>query len=150
MTILQMQERVGRVGRLVLRRVTFCSVLTVLLIAFSSPLPLHSAAFAQGEADARPYDEKLLKLSELLGAIHYLRELCGADEGQLWRNQMRDLIDSEGSTALRRLRFVKRFNKGYRGYRRTYRNCTASAKIAISRFMAEGEKLSEKLVEENK
>lgn len=105
--------------------------------------------FAAG-ADDRPYDAKLLRLSEILGAVHYLRELCGADEGQLWRDQMRDLIETEGTTALRRLRLVKSFNKGYRGYRSTYRNCTQSAQLAITRFMDEGEKVAEKLVEQNK
>jgi uncharacterized protein (TIGR02301 family) len=49
------------------------------------------AAGAQGPqglmTDTRPYDEKLLRLSEILGAVHYLRELCGANEGQSWRDR---------------------------------------------------------------
>ena len=32
--------------------------------------------------DNRPYDSKLMRLAEILGAVHYLRELCGAQEGQ--------------------------------------------------------------------
>src|SRR5262249_56447193 len=52
--------------------------------------------------DDRPYDAKLLRLAEILGAVHYLRELCGAQEGQLWRDQMKEIVKNEGSTAVRR------------------------------------------------
>ena len=47
--------------------------------------------------DDRPYDAKLLRLAEILGAVHYLRELCGAQEGQLWREQMKEIVKNEGS-----------------------------------------------------
>lgn len=92
--------------------------------------------------DDRPYDDKLLRLAEILGALHYLRELCGADEGQLWRKQMEGLVKSEGTTAVRRARLVNAFNDGYRGFRRTYRNCNQSATIAIERFTDEGAKIA--------
>lgn len=96
--------------------------------------------------EARGYDDKLLRLSEILGAVHYLRELCGADEGQLWRDRMRDLIDAEGSSALRRARLTRSFNKGYQGYSRTYRTCTPSAQTAINRFLVEATQLADGLV----
>jgi uncharacterized protein (TIGR02301 family) len=92
--------------------------------------------------DDRPYDQKLLRLTEILGAVHYLRELCGAQEGQLWRNQMKDILKNEGSTAVRRAKLVNSFNDGYRGYRRTYRSCTSSATLAITRFSTEGAQIA--------
>jgi uncharacterized protein (TIGR02301 family) len=92
--------------------------------------------------DDRPYDDKLLRLAEILGAVHYLRELCGAEEGQIWRDQMKDLVKLEGSTAVRRAKLVKSFNNGYRGYRRTYRTCTGSATVAIDRFTIEGSEIA--------
>ncbi len=92
--------------------------------------------------DDRPYDAKLLRLAEILGAVHYLRELCGAEEGQLWRNQMKDIVKNEGSTAVRRAKLVNSFNNGYRGYRRTYRTCTSSATLAITRFSTEGAQIA--------
>lgn len=92
--------------------------------------------------DDRPYDAKLLRLAEILGAVHYLRELCGAEEGQLWRNQMKDILKNEGSTAARRAKLVNSFNDGYRGYRRTYRTCTSSATLAIARFSTEGAQIA--------
>lgn len=106
-------------------------------------------SFAQLSSDDRSYDDKLLRLSEILGAIHYLRELCGAKEGQVWREQMKDLVDSEGTTAIRRAKLVQGFNKGYRGYRRTYRSCTEPAKLAIDRFMEEGAAIADVLLKEN-
>ncbi|MEM8743633.1 MAG: TIGR02301 family protein [Pseudomonadota bacterium] len=104
---------------------------------------------AQVSADDRPYDDKLLRLSEILGAVHYLRELCGAREGQVWREQMKNLVDSEGTTAIRRAKLVQGFNKGYRGFRRTYRSCTEPAKLAIDRFMEEGAAIADVLLKEN-
>lgn len=95
--------------------------------------------------DDRPYDENLMRLAEILGAVHYLRELCGAGEGQLWRDQMNEILRNEGTTAVRRAKLVNKFNDGYRGYRRTYRTCTESATRAASRFSTEGAELASSL-----
>jgi uncharacterized protein (TIGR02301 family) len=97
--------------------------------------------------DDRPYDNKLMKLTEILGAVHYLRELCGADEGQLWRDQMKEILKNEGTTAVRRAKLVKSFNDGYRGYRRTYRTCTQSATLATKRFSTEGAQIAAALAQ---
>lgn len=97
-------------------------------------------------AEGRPYDGDLLKLSEILGALHYLRELCGANEGQYWRERMQDLVEAEGSTAVRRAKLAKAFNQGYRGYSRTYNTCSPAAQEALTRFLAEGSALSENLL----
>jgi uncharacterized protein (TIGR02301 family) len=100
--------------------------------------------------DERPYDAQLHRLAEILGALHYLRELCGADEGQQWREQMSQLIAAEGSTPLRRARLVENFNKGYRGYSRTYRSCNASAIAAMNRFLEQGAAITNVLIQDNR
>ncbi len=110
-------------------------------------LALSPSALAQSED--RPYDAMLFRLTEILGSIHYLRELCGANEGQKWRIQMQDLLKTEGTSASRRIKLVRAFNRGYRYYRRTYRSCTRSAKTAVDRFLAEGTQIAETLVREN-
>ncbi len=97
--------------------------------------------------DDRPYDNKLMRLAEILGAIHYLRELCGANEGQLWRDQMKEILKNEGTTAVRRAKLVNSFNDGYRGYRRTYRSCTQSATLATARFSTEGAEIAASLAQ---
>ncbi len=111
--------------------------------------PAKSPATAE-DANSRPYDAQIYRLSEILGAIHYLRELCGADEGQIWRNQMRDLVNAEGTSALRRARLVDSFNKGYRGYARTYRTCTKPAVLAINQFMEQGTSIAQALIEDHR
>ena len=89
-----------------------------------------------------PYEAQLLRLSEILGAIHYLRRLCDSDEGGLWRNQMQALIDAEAPNPIRRARIVDRFNHGYESFRSVYRTCTPAATAAIDRYLAEGAKIS--------
>jgi uncharacterized protein (TIGR02301 family) len=115
-------------------------------------VPIVCAAMVWGQAAAcaqstdKPYDDRLLRLAEILGAIHYLRELCAANDGQTWRDQMRGLVDAEGSSALRRARLAQSFNRGYQNYSRTYKVCTPTAETAISRFMVEGAQIAETLV----
>jgi uncharacterized protein (TIGR02301 family) len=89
-----------------------------------------------------PYEAQLLRLSEILGSVHYLRRLCDSDEGSLWRDQMQALIDAEAPNPIRRARIVDRFNHGYETFRAVYRTCTAAAAVAIDRYMSEGVKIS--------
>ncbi|HKZ97572.1 MAG TPA: TIGR02301 family protein [Hyphomicrobiaceae bacterium] len=121
------------------RLVRLAAGLAAVLMGMSGPA--HAAA-----PDSKPYDEKLMRLAEILGAVHYLRELCSANEGLLWRDRMKELLDAEGTSALRRARLTRSFNQGYRSYSRTYVNCTPSAQTTISRFLTEGLQISEGLV----
>jgi uncharacterized protein (TIGR02301 family) len=115
--------------------------------AFAAGLILAATPQAHAAtAGSKPYDDELFRLSEILGAVHYLRELCGADEGQIWRERMSELVKAEGSTALRRAQLTRSFNKGYRSYSRTYNTCSPSAQNVINRFLAEGAQIADKLV----
>ena len=96
--------------------------------------------------ETKPYDDKLTRLAEILGAVHYLRELCGAADGQVWRDRMREIMDGEGASALRRAKLTRSFNNGYRSYSRTYQTCTPTAQTAINRFLTEGVQLADGLV----
>jgi uncharacterized protein (TIGR02301 family) len=125
-----------------LRRATGAGAMA---LALSLTLPAGTALGQAASGDTRPYDDKLLRLSEILGAVHYLRELCGANDGQKWRDHMKELMDNEGSTALRRARITRSFNNGYRSYSRTYSACSASAQTAISRFLTEGAEIADTL-----
>jgi uncharacterized protein (TIGR02301 family) len=93
-----------------------------------------------------PYDEELLRLSEILGSMHYLRTLCGGNEGSLWRDQMQGLLDAEQPDGDRRARFVDRFNRGYEGFRAVYRSCTTAATEVMDRYMAEGARIARDIV----
>ena len=97
----------------------------------------------------RPYDASLLRLSEILGAVHYLRALCGIDDQLVWRKKMESLLAAEGVTVSRKSKLTKSFNKGYKSFQRTYRVCTPSAKVAIDHFLDEGIEITSKLVTTN-
>jgi uncharacterized protein (TIGR02301 family) len=94
------------------------------------------------EGGAAPYDSDLQRLAEILGALHYLRGLCGANEGQKWRNEMEALIAAEAPSGERRLKMVASFNRGYRGFQQTYRTCTPAADLVIRRYLDEGARIS--------
>ncbi len=88
------------------------------------------------------YQPQMLRLSEILGALHYLRELCKANEGQKWRQAMQDMIKNEEPTDERKAQMIANFNHGFRGFQETYRECTNAAIEANNRYMTEGIKLS--------
>src|SRR5262249_40888262 len=127
-------------------------ILRSLGLGLGAPCALAAAILAAAgpsaiaPSDSTPYDARLMRLSEVLGAVHYLRELCGANDGQHWRERMKELMDAEGSTALRRAKLTRSFNNGYRSYSRTYNSCTPSAQTAIARFLSEGAEIAEGLL----
>lgn len=130
-------QKTGRPGA---RRAFLCGLALLAVWSLAcAPATVHAA-------EGKPYDDKLMRLAEILGAVHYLRELCGANEGQFWRERMRELMDAEGSSALRRARLTRSFNQGYRSYSRTYNTCSPSAQTAVTRFMSEGAQLSDGLL----
>jgi uncharacterized protein (TIGR02301 family) len=113
-------------------------LLTIVSIFFCLAV---APARAQSEAPA-PFDGDLARLSEILGALHYLRAVCGANDGAKWRNEMQALIDAEAPTGDRRRKIVASFNRGYRGFQQTYRTCTPAADLAIRRYLDEGAKIA--------
>ena len=100
---------------------------------------------ARAEDAAAPFDGDLQRLAEILGTLHYLRGICGANEGSKWRNEMQALIDAETPSGDRRTRMIAGFNRGYNGYQQTYRSCTPAATVAIRRYIEEGAKISRDL-----
>ena len=107
---------------------------------------LFGAASAQAaEGGPAPYDRELQRLAEILGSLHYLRALCGANEGAKWRNEMQALLDAETPTGERRDKLTASFNRGYRGFQQTYRTCTPAADLVIRRYLEEGSKISREI-----
>ena len=92
------------------------------------------------------YEPQLLRLSEVLGALAFLRPLCGGGDEAEWRNRMDQLIQAEASTPQRRERLAGAWNRGYRGSSLTYRRCTPNAEALITRYLDEGSRLARELV----
>ena len=100
-----------------------------------------AVAPVSARAAEAPFDPGLMRLAEILGSLHFLRNLCG-EKGDQWRGEMQKLLDSENPDPARRARLVASFNRGYRSFGSTYTRCTPSATEAINRYMREGETLS--------
>ena len=113
------------------RRLILCLVLSASL-----------AAPARAIDSGALFEAELQRLSEILGALHYLRAVCGANDGAKWRNEMQALIDAEAPSGERRRKIVASFNRGYRGFQQTYRTCTPAADLAIRRYLDEGAKIA--------
>lgn len=101
---------------------------------------------AAASAQEAPYTSDLLRLSELLGALHHLRPLCGAQETRLWRDKMANLLAAENPSAEMRSRMIGRFNRSYRDLSEVYRTCTPAAEAIIARFVIEGERIAADIV----
>ena len=127
---------------------------------FGAPRPVLPRAPAQPKAALRgpvqdppriegappPYEGEMARLSEILGALHYLRPLCGAStESSRWRGEMEQLIEAEQPGPERRGRMIASFNRGYFTYEQTYRSCTDAAGLALDRFLSEGARLSREI-----
>jgi len=104
--------------------------------------PPPSSGIVEDAPAQRPYDAQLLRLAEILGALHYLRGLCGSGEGTLWRDQMQGIIESESPDDVRKSRLIARFNLGYESFRAVYRTCTAAATTAVERYIEEGAQIA--------
>ena len=113
--------------------------------ALTASIALAAASPARAEVAAAPFDGSLQRLPEILGALHYLRNICGANEGLKWRNEMQSLVDAETPGGDRRSRMIASFNRGYRGYQQTYRSCTPAADLVIRRYLEEGSKIAREM-----
>ncbi len=144
-----------------MRRVLHASLAAVLLggpalgqatLPTSPPLPpvpgsgTPPAPGPQPDPDGLPpYEPQLERLAERLGTLTYMRNLCGKGDAAEWRNRMTALLDAEAKSPLRRDRLAGAFNHGFRGYQATYRSCTPSAELVISRFLAESDSLAREI-----
>ncbi len=88
------------------------------------------------------YEDKLLRLAEILGSLSFLRGLCEGSDGPVWRAEMNALLIAEDPGPERRKRLVARFNHGFETYNAVYRSCTPSAARAIARYLNEGQALA--------
>ena len=111
-----------------------------IILAISLALALTRPAAA---VDA-PYEPGLMRIAEVMGSLHFLRNLCG-DKGDRWRQTMERLLAAENPAPDRKARFIASFNRGYRTFESTYTTCTVSATEAISRYTLEGENLARDL-----
>lgn len=106
---------------------------------------LAASLLAAAPTRADPLADGLDRLAEILGAVHHLRDICGADEGPLWRNKMIDLLNAAEPDALRRQILISHFNDAYHRALAQYSSCTPAAAAEVSALFEEGRALSARL-----
>ena len=89
-----------------------------------------------------PYEPQLLRLAEIIGALSYLRDLCGAGDGATFRAEFASLMETEGTTTARKETLAGAFNRGLRDYELTYRACTPAAREIVARFLDEAGRIA--------
>ncbi|MEJ8308437.1 TIGR02301 family protein [Agrobacterium larrymoorei] len=133
------------------RQVCFLSALLV-----SVTLPVASQAASQKppqppapvpqESKPAPYDDKLARLSEILGAVQYLRTLCPSTGPQEWRKAMSDILAADtANEPQRKQRMTAAFNRGYRTFAAVHTSCTPAALSAEEKYRNEGATLAQEI-----
>ena len=143
-------------GRFQMRPLLLQTLFAAFCLALSLLRPLPAAAQEQnteqeaqtetGQPQVRSlppaYEGQLMRLAEILGALHYLRNLCGTEEGQLWRDEMQRLIAAEKPSEQSQAQMVAAFNRGFRGYAEIHRECNEPAIEAANQFLAQGTRIT--------
>ena len=111
----------------------------------SQALAPQSAPPVPPQVEAAPYDHDLQRLSEILGALHFLHGICPDTDGQNWRGEAQALIDAEAPAGNRHDQMVASFNRGYRGFQQSYRSCTPAADVVMHRYLQEGASIAREI-----
>ncbi|QGG89983.1 TIGR02301 family protein [Agrobacterium sp. MA01] len=129
-------------------KITKSLLLTAVLLAIAGRVAAQGSteAIVPPVADTEkptPYDDRLARLSEIIGAVHYLRNLCKADGEPEWRQSLQGLLDAETrAEPKRRARMTAAYNRGYRSFASVYTSCTPAAVRAEQNYRIEGATLA--------
>jgi uncharacterized protein (TIGR02301 family) len=93
----------------------------------------------------RPMENGLERLAEILGSVHHLREVCGANEGALWRNKMIDMMNVAALDAEHRQRMISHFNEGYYQAQTAFPGCSGRAAARANALFDEAHRLAARL-----
>lgn len=96
---------------------------------------------AQAQTDAA-----LLDLSEILGALAHLEDICAKGDGS--RRDMEALLASEELTPVRQSVLIDSFNRGFRNVAVTHQRCTSASERLIERHHERGGEIISRLLGE--
>lgn len=122
----------------------------VLALAQGAAAPVKPAAAprptpAPTRSEAPPYEADMLRLAELMGALAYLRDLCRDGDGAAFRDRIGQLIAADPRPQEAKDQLAGAFNRGFDGYRLTYRVCTSNARTTIAAYLDETQRISRDL-----
>jgi uncharacterized protein (TIGR02301 family) len=116
-------------------------------------LLISGAAWAQESTPSlqpgggQSYQSRLLRLSEILGALHFVRAQCEPAEDVRWRDRMQELIRLERPSTEQRNAMVVKFNDGYGDAKSRFSVCTDAARVYAANIAGEGETISRTLAQ---
>ena len=110
--------------------------------AAAKPAPTPSPTEQAKPDEPPPYEPQLLRMAEVIGALSYLRDLCGDGDGDAFRAKFNGLMETEGNTPARKETLAGAFNRGLQGYELTYRVCTPAARQIVTRFLDEAARIA--------
>jgi len=126
-----------------LKRIFKCLSIILISLAISA-----NGAIAQLQArnhEPLMRDEGMERMAEILGALHYLDNLCSSATDK-WRTFMDRLVLTETSSPQHRQRLIAAFNRTYRAFAEHHHQCTTAAHEAMKLYRQEGMTLSQDLV----
>jgi uncharacterized protein (TIGR02301 family) len=89
---------------------------------------------------------QLERLAELLGALSYLRPLCGIADDASTR-AVAAAIAAESTSEVLRARIVSSFNRGFEGFATIHRKCTPNAAFVVELYQSEAAALAGELAD---
>jgi uncharacterized protein (TIGR02301 family) len=133
----------GMIHRFVVAAILLTSPATLPAQAASAKTEAAPPAPPVDPGTPAPYDDQLLRLSEILGSVTYLRHLCAPTDAIDWRQGMQKLLDTETrDEPKRKERLTGAFNRGYRSFASVYTDCTPQAMTAEQQYRNEGATLA--------
>lgn len=108
------------------------------------PLLLGSAhaQSAQSGDGLPPYENELLRLVSIMGALEFLHPLCERHPRGVWRDQMANLLEAEEPTPARRARIMATYNKSFAILEQVHNTCTPAAQTILRRYETEAVELT--------
>jgi uncharacterized protein (TIGR02301 family) len=89
------------------------------------------------------YEPQLLRLSEALGVIAFMSQLCGESSSDAWRQRAEQLIEAEAATQARKERLAGAYNRGFTGHQAAHRACGERARLVIERKLKEAREITQ-------
>jgi uncharacterized protein (TIGR02301 family) len=131
-------------------RMAMLLLLCVSVSALAQQRPVAQPPKAQPQEPPPPeiplvYEPQLLRLSETLGVIAYMSQLCGESGVDAWRQRAEQLIEAEGATPARKERLAGAYNRGFLGHQAMHRGCGDRTRLVIERKLKEAREVAQDL-----
>ncbi|MDB5469406.1 MAG: hypothetical protein JWR84_966 [Caulobacter sp.] len=103
------------------------------------------AAPALAQERPPPERQALVDLAYAIGESHALRQVCGGDSDQRWRDRMAELINTEQADEAFEARLKQSFNSGFAARLSQFPACSPESRKAELAVARKGEGLAGKL-----